>query len=255
MKSLAEIQEMLGQALLAERAVDPIVFKGDPELVGERFRLYRGNLRANLEKSLSGAFPVIKQLVGDEFFSYMVNQYGRSLVHNTGNLNQIGSEFPEFVKNYEPVASLGYAYDVAKLEWAVQSSAFARDSQPLDPISLLSLDAQALELEVLSLCPSVSLHHSSWNIYGIWQGHQSPTSLDTPIVVDVESFCVVKRPLWQVEVEAIDRGDFVFLKSLDGQVIFADALEMAVDADPNFKVEASMIRWFGAGVFDANAAI
>lgn len=43
-------------------------FSGESALISERIRIYRGNLHALWSSALRNAFPVIHELVGEEFF-------------------------------------------------------------------------------------------------------------------------------------------------------------------------------------------
>jgi len=50
--------------------------------------VYRNNYRGNLHDALAGAYPVIRQLVGDEFFRYMARKFIEQYPSRSGNLHR-----------------------------------------------------------------------------------------------------------------------------------------------------------------------
>ena len=78
--------------------------------------VYRNNYRGNLHDTLAGAYPVIEQLVGKDFFRLLTRRFiGQHLSHS-GNLHHYGAEMAGFVAAFEPAQELAYLPDVAALE-------------------------------------------------------------------------------------------------------------------------------------------
>lgn len=250
MPTLAEIQQSMAAALLQADQLEPDLFSGDTALSIQRFGFYRGNVNVSWEKSLAGAFPVLKQLVGDEFFAAMAARYGRQLPSSSGDLADFGCNFPGFAAVFEPLATLPYAADLSQLEWAVFTAAQSADSSPLAPALLATLDEESLGALQLSLRPGTALLDSDWNIEGIWRAHQ-PERPEEAVDISGPSRCIVMRPQWRVEVEALSLGDFTFLTCLQQSTILGDALEQASASDEEFDAQASLVKWLLAGVFQA----
>jgi hypothetical protein len=140
-----------------------------------RMKIYHHNTILALADLLADFFPVLKLLVGDNFFRKLARDYSQLNPQPTGNRITFGAHFPEFVATYKGLESLPYLSDVARLEWAYFQCALALDAVPLGFDDL----QQALEANpefALALHPSVQIITQSYNALEIWQAHQ-----ETPI--------------------------------------------------------------------------
>ena len=248
MSTLAELQQSLASALLQADQLNPAGFLGDPILVTQRFGIYRGNIRVNWEKSLAMAFPVLKQLVGDDFFAAMAARYGHEIPSCSGDLADFGQKFPDFAARFEPLATLPYVADLSRLEWAVYAASQAADSLALEPAALANLNEDSLAALQLKLRPGTALMESNWNIEGIWRAHQSE-QIEHRVEIKSQSRCMVRRPQWRVEVEALSKGDFAFLGCIQNAMFLGDALEAASAIDHQFDAQQSLVKWLLAGIF------
>ena len=80
--------------------------------------VYRNNYRGNLHDALAGAYPVVEQLVGRDFFRRVTRKFIEQHPSISGNLHHYGAEMAGFVAAFEPAQGLAYLPDVAALEWA-----------------------------------------------------------------------------------------------------------------------------------------
>lgn len=119
--SLRDLQERFAEAVFNPRSYGlglPIRENG---LNGRRrLHIYRNNVFASLTEALRACYPVVKRLVGAGFFAYMANRYIRSHPSTSGDLQEFGSELPEFLEDFSATRALVYLSDVARLEWARQ---------------------------------------------------------------------------------------------------------------------------------------
>ncbi|MBY0556645.1 MAG: DUF692 family protein, partial [Burkholderiaceae bacterium] len=99
------------------------LFKG--QQTEHRLALYRGNLTVNWSKTLASAYPVVRQLVGDEFFDGLARAYGRAWPSGDPDLNLFGDHFEAFLRSFVHVAELPYLADMAALEWALHRAHYA----------------------------------------------------------------------------------------------------------------------------------
>src|SRR5258706_1360254 len=100
---LERLQADFAAALIdsgAAAAVVPALVSRDARTL-ERIALYRGNVVAAWEKALANAYPVVRALVGDEFFHGLARAYGRAHPSASGDLNRFGARFAEFVAGFE----------------------------------------------------------------------------------------------------------------------------------------------------------
>ena len=134
----------------------------------ERIALYRGNMRAAWEKALANAYPVVKALVGDEFFSALTRAYAQAHPSTSGDLNVFGSQLAEFLANFEHARELPYLADVADLEWSVHRAHYAADAVALTRERVADLPPEALLAARYDLHPACIACDSRFPVASIW---------------------------------------------------------------------------------------
>jgi len=90
---------------------------GDGELVERRMAIYRANMVAAAEKALASAYPVIRQVVGEDFFHGLAREYQRGAPSTSGDLTGFGESFGAFLAAFEHARKLVHVTD---LQEAVQ---------------------------------------------------------------------------------------------------------------------------------------
>ena len=68
----------------------------------KRFDVYRNNVAVSLSDALEAAFPVVRKLVGDEFFRAMAGVYLRKFPPSSPLMMFYGEHLPQFLKRFEP---------------------------------------------------------------------------------------------------------------------------------------------------------
>lgn len=229
------------------------LFKGDAGLAEQRLALYRGNLTAGWDKTLSAAYPVLRQLVGEEFFTALARAYGKQHPSETGDLNLFGAHFAEFLAGFPHVADYPYFPDMARLEWALHRAHYAPNAQALDASSLAQIDPEQLEQARLTLHPACALLSSEWDVVSIWQAHQPGNDGALPEDLAQPSRCIVVRPQWRAEVLPLNAASWKALARLQCGDTLGAALDAAFEADPAFDFGAGLQAWLQHGVFTAIA--
>lgn len=143
--------------------IDP---QGRPS--ARRFAVYRNNVTVGLAAALEVGFPVVRKLVGAEFFAAMAREHLREHPPASPVMSLYGAMFPEFLECFPPVASLPYLPDVARLELALRESYHAADAPPITPEALSQVTPEALSQVRLLLAPSLRLLRSAHPIHSIW---------------------------------------------------------------------------------------
>jgi hypothetical protein len=230
-------------------AADVKFAAGDPGLARRRFGLYRGNVQANVRRALVNAYPVVRALVGDEFFGGLADAYALAHPATEGDLNETGAAFADFLATFPHVAQLPYLPDVARLEWLVHRAHYARDAVPLDPARLAEVPPERLPDAVLALHPACALMVSPWPVATIWQVHQPSHEGEIAVDLDAgEERVLVYRPAWRVEVGAVTPAEHAFLaRCVDGRPLAA-AVEAAFAHDPAFDLQAHLAQWIADAV-------
>ena len=116
--------------------------------------------------------PVVKLLVGDDFFRFLAKRYIEQHPSRSANLHHFGSELAGFIAAFEPAKELVYLADVAALEWACHVAYFADDENALDIDKLAQVTPEQYSDLVLHTHPSCRVVRSRYPVAAIWHAHQ-----------------------------------------------------------------------------------
>jgi hypothetical protein len=249
---LDAIQDAFGAALFDSASLEPALAELRDGQGVQRLAIYRGNLTANWDKALSSAYPVIRQLVGAEFFTALARAYGKRHPSQDPDLNRFGAQLADFLTGFAPVAAYRYLPAMASLEWAVHEAHFAADAGPLDRHVLSSLSPEGLEASRFTLHPACRLYASSWAAPALWLAHQQ-NGPAFPARMQAESFALVTRPRWQARMAPLERAAHAALSALARGQTFGSALDAAFCLDEEFDVATHLAQWLELGVFAAIA--
>jgi uncharacterized protein len=250
---LASDQDVVAQALLDAGVAEPAaqLVKGDAATV--RLGIYRGNLSANWEKGLAAAYPMVRQLVGDDFFGGLARAYGKAWPSQDPDLNLFGARFAGFLDGFEHVARYPYLPDMARLEWALHSSYYAPDVPAVTAADLAGMAPERIEAMALPLHPASALLRSEWSVATLWQAHQ-PDGPAFPAQMAQECFALVARPKWQPQLVELAPAAFAALSACARGDTFGAALDAAFEVDENFDVAGQLRQWLALGVFAGEPA-
>ncbi len=241
------------QAAFSEALFDPA---SEEKILGQvsggsaRFSLYRGNLTGTWDKVLSAAFPVIRQLVGDDFFSALTRAYGMAHPSDSPDLNQFGAGFGYFLAGFEHVADFPYLPDMARLEWALQRAYYAPDGAALGADAFSALAPEDFERACFALHPAASLFQSAWAVVPLWLAHQ-PGGAPFPDDMAVPCAAAIARPRWKTEIAPLDAAHYRALASLASGASMGAALDAAFDLDEEFDLAATLRQWLDLGLLAA----
>lgn len=259
MSDLAALQSRFAAGLLTAGDAPTDLFRdpgaADPHRLARRFALYRGNLTANWDKALASAYPVLKRLVGEEFFRALAREYGRATPLVDGDLNRFGGRLADFLDGFPPVADYPYMPDLARLEWALHRAHWGADTPALDLMEVARLDAERLDALRLRLRELCTLLRSPWAVFAIWQAHQlvheSQASPAWPTDLAQPSWCLVCRPRWRAEVLPLSPGGFAALHAVADGAPLGAALEAGAATETDFDPAGTLPVWLHAGIFAA----
>jgi uncharacterized protein (UPF0276 family) len=248
---MAGQQQAFASALFAPEADTALAasLKGDVGAHG--LALYRGNLTATWDKTLAAAYPVLRQLVGEEFFSALSRSYGMAHPSNDADLNCFGIHFAQFLADFEHVAEFPYFSDMARLEWALHRAHFAADASGLGAGALGTLRPDQLEAAHVTLHPACSLFASNWAVVALWQAHQGGEDVDFPAQMATRCFAAVARPHWQAELAPLSHAAHAALSMLAEGQSFGVALDAAFEIDSGFDLAAQLQRWLELSLLTA----
>jgi hypothetical protein len=243
-----ELTAFAQRLLWREEGLPPGVTSHSSSKPVKRFNVYRNNVFASLSETLSARFPVVERLVGEEFFLAMAREFVSRHPPRSAVLLEYGDAFPAFLEAFEPVASLPYLPDVARLEWARNAAYHAPDAMPLGGAALAAVPPEAIGTIVLQLHPSVETITSPYPIVSIWETNTHDEEV-RPIGPEMpgEIALVVRQGL-DVLILRLDRGGAAFVASITAGRTLSEALESALQADTDFSLPTTLAALLESGV-------
>lgn len=194
-----------------------------------RFAVHRNNVAVALTQALADTFPVVKQLVGEDFFAAMAGLYWREQPPQSPVLARWGEGFPQWLAAFAPARSLPYLPDVARLELARVAAWQAADATPLgeNEWRRRMADATTLTQSRPALHPSCRVLRSPFDVHALWAAHQQEGEwpaihIDRPCAV-----LVLRDPADEVLVVRLDEPSAAFIEALGAGTPFAQALSGA----------------------------
>ncbi|MDX8378604.1 MAG: DNA-binding domain-containing protein [Gallionella sp.] len=199
--------------------------------------VYRNNYRGNLHDTLAAAYPVIAQLVGEDFFRRLTRAYIGQSGSTSGNLHRYGDAMAEFLAEYEAVRDLAYLSDVAALEWACHRAYFSEDAAILEIVDLARVPPE--RFGELILYVNGSLLRSNYPVAAIWHAHQGEG--DFQIDLNRGACCaLVSRRDDVVEVVELTMAEADFLQTIQSAVPLGLAINVVQEAYPEFDLQAAL---------------
>jgi hypothetical protein len=228
MPTLREIQDRFSAAVIhGDGPVIANTIVADAPSPVRRLAIYANHFRISLIEALESTYPVARQLVGDDFFRWMVRRYIASHPPRRPCLTEYGHSFPAFLDRQPYIAAVAYIGGVARLEWAINVARHAPEFA--DALGALeTLARQPLPADALHLHPSCRLVASPYPIDAIWHAHQVPDPDFTGI--DLRSGSVrllVHRQGDDVGWFHLSLAEAVFIGSLIARGSLPKALAMA----------------------------
>lgn len=232
------------RAIVRGEEPSPRIATGYPHYsVDVALGVYRNNYRGNLHDTLAGAYPVIEQLVGKDFFRLLAKKFIGQHLSRGGNLHHYGAEMAYFIAGFEPAQGLAYLPDVAALEWACHCAYFADDAAALDIGKLAQVPSEQYPELVLHTHPACHLVRSSYPLAAIWQAHQPGANSDFRIGLDSGACnALVSRKDDVVLVSELTEADAAWLQGMQAGVPLGAAFSATQQRYPDFDLQAALLN-------------
>jgi hypothetical protein len=216
----------------------------DPVEAQRRFSVYRNNVAFSLSAALASRFPVIRRLVGAEFFAALAGVYVKAEPPQQPVLHEWGAGFPAFLAAFPPLAAYPYMADVARIELARGQAFHAADVATVDPVALAGTDPARL---CLGLHPSVTVLALDHPAVTIWQANQ-PGQMANGVVPDgPETALILRDRGFGVPVRTLDPGDAALVRALAPGASLVTAALAADRVQPGHDPQPILVHLTQAG--------
>lgn len=215
----------------------------------KRFAVYRNNVISSLITALTDTFPVLAQLVGDDFFRAMAHCFVQAHPPSTPILTRYGEQFAAFAGDFPPAASLPYLPDVARLEYARVVAYHAPDAEALNraQIGAALADPERAGTASFTLHPSLQCLRGNFAAVSLWAAHQGVLSIESVDPSHTEHALVWRQGL-DVELMQIDTASLIFIEQLQQSQPLGHAAAEAIAQDAGFDLAARLAHLIGAGL-------
>lgn len=249
MSSLRDFQNSFGSAVRGAPAVPAGVYAADAIPLERRMDVYRNNVHSSLIDGLEQAFPVVLQLVGQEFFRAMAREYLRDHMPTRGTLVGFGDGLPEFLDAFPPVSSLPYLSDVARLELLWLRSYHAADDIVLAPDEISNVPQEDLPDVKFILHPSLKAFQSAYPVSSIWQAHQPGQKPGSTNIGEGGEAVLLLRTNLSVVVHQVEEGAVLFVDALRSGEPFGVAAATALNVQSDFDLSQILHLLLSGGGF------
>jgi hypothetical protein len=243
---LLEVQRALRKSLV-DRDDGAAATRLAEHVPADRLDIYRNTFVSGVTKALRLSYPAVHRLVGDDFFVGAAEIFIAHHPPRTAYLDQYGGEFPDFLAQFPPAATLAYLADVARLEWAVSQALHAPDHEALALTQLAALAPQEQDRVRLAPHPSIGLLRVSYPADIIWRavldGDDAALAALDPRPAPVH--LLVQRLPTGVEVMRVAESEWRFAAALCA----GQPLQTALDAAAGIDATARLAEHLAAGRF------
>jgi hypothetical protein len=245
MPTLLDVQRAVRDRLTGNgQAVHAMLAEG---VSGDRLDIYRNTVCSTLARALRLCYPAVCKLVGQDFFDGAAAAFASDTLPNAAWLDRYGGGFADFLARFEPVRSLPYLPDVARLEWAVNEALHAPQAESLDLLAFAQAAARDASRIILIPHPSVR-----------WLRLDSPADVIWRAVLEDDAQALERIDLDQgplrVVVESIAgmfgmhrlaEADWQFASRLGG----GEKLQTVIASLPDFDASAALAQHLAIGRF------
>ena len=199
-----------------------------------RLAVYRNNLVMTWRGALGDQFPVVRQLVGDEFFAGLADEFCALYPPNHPVMARYGDMFADFIADFAPVGDLPYLADVARLEYQYITTGHAADSIAIDPLAWAGWlqDPERLGVSRLQFQAGLAVQKSPYAIFDIWAAHHRDDVDWAAIAVYRGQSVVIWRQEWRVMIEAIADDWADAITALQAPACLGETMALPFDWQP-----------------------
>lgn len=213
-ENLLKLQNEFVEALYNKKSVAVLKsIKADDQIPKEELiDIYRDGIYANLINALRLTYPRVYDFLKEKKFNEISRSFMKKYRSKSGNLDDYGGEFSEFLAKKEEF----FLSKVAGLEWLSHQSYMANDAKLFDLPALQKLSAEELSDVKFDLHPAVFLTISKYNL-------TSDRRQNKPNKKDL--YFVIYRNNLEVDGLKIPESEFNFLTGVKNGLTFYEIYE------------------------------
>ncbi len=222
---------------------------GPDKLVSSRrFSVYRNNVASSLIDAMAANFPAIERIVGKEFFRAVAGIFVRTQPPKVPMLFRYGGKFAKFLEGFEPVKSMPYLSDVARVEYSWLQAYHAADENVVDAEMMQNIASEEMASLTFTRHPACHIISSNWPVVTIVSKNRNGEDCSN-IDMTVCETALISRPILDVELRVLPAGGAVFLEHLLNGENLGNAASEAMSDSQEFDLSKNIGGMLAAGIF------
>lgn len=189
--------------------------------------IYRNNTYILLTEQLMALYPAVVKLVDERFFCYAADCFIQTEPPHSGDMNDYGVNFPDFLAHFTPLQQHPYVADVARLDYARHDSFL---SPILPAVTAENIAQSAPETALFYQQPHLCLTKTTFQVFDIWRAVSDNQEITGKTEKSAE-YIITYRQGDDVVTQKTDAAGYKFLLNLPD---IAQATENALQQDATF---------------------
>lgn len=226
----------------------PAFIEGNDEQVLSALAVYRNNIRASLSRVLGDKFPVLKQLVGDDFFKVLAQAYFLEHPPTSPLVREYGAQLADFLERFEPIQAYPYIPDVVRLEELWLESYHAADENIMQPDEIIAGAGEDISQLRFVFHSSVRLLSSAYPIASIWRHHQAEAGAEKITITSEGEAVLIARPNRDVRIRVLTAPTYAALDKLSSGWSLEDAVMAVSTVSEDFQPQSFFQELFQLGI-------
>ena len=203
-----------------------------------RLQAYSNNYQGGLTSFLRITYPQVFAHLGAQYFDFICRGY---IVENPmikSAIDEYGYTFSKYLDEQilirKEMEELAFLPDIARVDWAVQSSYYALSRPKFDFDCFAQLNIEQQQNVHLLLAPDIYLIGSHWPLEQLWQYHKSTKELRDIEHKNYKNWIIVERAEVTVNVKSISPLFADYLSRIKQGATLAELVELDHELLPQF---------------------
>ncbi len=213
----------------------------------KRFGVYRNNVVVGLMDALKSAYPSLLAIMGEENFSRVARNFILASPPRSPMMQVYGQAFPEFLRDFKPLAKSPFLFDVAIAERCWLQAYHAPDAAILEPQQLGAVDPDLVMGMTFKVHPAAHLIQSGFPLCDLFDARNTWPCIGIDLANPQD--LLITRPNYECLTTRVTRPQVVFLHALINLRTLAEAIETASRGDESFEPSMAISVFLQTGLF------
>jgi len=208
MNQLAQLQRALQAHVIdGELAIADAIDSSTDIPAATRLQIYADAYRLRLIDGLQANYPVLAQLLGEETFARMAQEYLAIYPSRHYSVRWFGHRLAEFLSEFADYRDQQWLHELASWEWKIATAFDASDATALTPSHLSAVAPEEWPQLQFTFHPSVQRISLDTNVAAIIKADGNGERLPVPTKLDVRTEWLIWRQDLTVQYRSLDAAE------------------------------------------------